>query len=241
MRRLIITQSNYIPWKGYFDMIAICDEFIVLDDVQYTRRDWRNRNQIKTQKGVEWLTVPVDSGEYGAQRICEVKISDHGFVKKHRDKIFESYRGAQHFKEFFPWLEALYHEASQLQMLSEVNILFIKKILNFLEIETKISQSYDHFSLEELQNFSASERLLKLAQKAGATHYISGAAAKDYMDVGLFERAQIEVEWSNYENYAPYQQLHGEFTHFVSIIDMIFNLGKDTIKYMKKEGVIDGK
>jgi hypothetical protein len=231
-KTVAISQSNYIPWKGYFNIIRNCDEFILLDDVQFTRRDWRNRNLIKTPNDLKWLTVPVDTkGKYGMQRIQEVTLHSTNWTQEHWNLITQNYTRAPYYQEVSALLKPLYESAVNIASLSEINKLFISKICEFLEIKTKIHYSHDFFSFDELDNFNPSERLLRICQKVGANKYISGPAAKSYMDVALFAKEGIEISWAKYDTYQEYEQLYPPFTHGVSIIDMLFMLGKDSTKY----------
>lgn len=233
-RRVAVTQSNYIPWKGYFDIIQSCEHVVFLDDVQYTRRDWRNRNQIKTPQGLKWLTIPVDvRGQYSNQRICEVNTSENGWAQSHWSQIEQSYRKAPFFKEQKPFLQGLFEQAAQINNLSKINFLFIKSICERLEIPTQFSWSTDHYSLAELDTFSSTERLLGLARKVNANEYISGPAAKEYMELDIFEQASMEVKWADYSDYKIYEQLHGEFTHGVSIIDLLMMTGPMARNFLK--------
>lgn len=135
-KKVIITQSNYIPWKGYIDAIALVDEFILYDDVQYTRRDWRNRNKIKTPQGLVWLTIPVEvKGKY-YQKIKEVKVSDHRWVEKHLKTIKHNYARAGCFDEVFPFIEQIYEQATGYSFLSDINYLFLSEICKYLGIST---------------------------------------------------------------------------------------------------------
>lgn len=227
MKKLIITQSNYIPWKGFFDSINIADEFIIYDDMQYTRRDWRNRNQIKTRDGLQWLTVPVEvKGKY-FQKINETIISDPDWGKQHWNKIVHNYSKAEFFSQYKDLFEELYLNNNE-KYLSRVNYNFLKVICDFLNIKTNIRWSGE-FELLEDRN----ERLLNICKKCNATDYYSGPAAKAYMDLSLFERENIKVHWFDYSGYPEYRQLHGEFTHAVSILDLIFNEGPNSKKFMK--------
>lgn len=220
-------QSNYIPWKGYFNLIDECDEFIIYDDVQYTRRDWRNRNKIKTSNGLKWLTLPVEvKGKY-YQTIRQTKISDTSWAQRHWRQIELAYRNATHFNEYAPVIQKWYEEASSLIYLSDINRLFIRRLCQFLEIETKISSSHD-FELAE----GRSEKLLKLCLDTGASCYLSGPAAKDYLDENLFREHGIDVQWMNYGGYQEYFQEHDKFEHAVTILDVIFNCGPNSHKYV---------
>jgi hypothetical protein len=229
MKRVAIVQSNYIPWKGYFDLIRLSDEFILYDDVQYTRRDWRNRNVIKTPTGLQWLTIPVEvKGKYH-QRIRDTRISDPDWGRKHWTTIFHNYAKAPFFGSYRGVLEALYLSARQ-QFLSDVNRTFIETIAPMVGIDTRIRWSSDY----ELAD-GRSERLLQLCLSAGATVYLSGPAAKGYLDEALFAEAGIRVDWMDYSGYPEYPQLFGEFQHGVTILDLLFNTGPDTARYMKSK------
>jgi hypothetical protein len=224
MKKLIITQSNYIPWKGYFDAINLVDEFIIYDDMQYTRRDWRNRNKIKTPQGSIWLTIPVEvKGKY-FQKINETKISDKSWISDHWKSIQHNYSKALFFKELSPFVEELYAKCT-FEYLSEVNYHFLKNICDLLGIKTQFKSSSE-FVMGE----GKTERLVDLCKKVGATDYFSGSAAKFYMDEGLFEKENIKVHYFDYSGYQEYPQLHGEFTHELSILDLLLNVGIEGAK-----------
>ncbi|MBI5598464.1 MAG: WbqC family protein [Deltaproteobacteria bacterium] len=203
------------------------DEFILYDDVQYTRRDWRNRNIIKTPDGLKWLTIPVEvKGRY-FQKINETRISDPGWSRRHWAAIKHSYSRARHFMEYEAIFEPLYLECAE-ECLSRVNFRFLDAVCAILGIKTKISWSMDYELVE-----GRTERLVGLCRAAHATHYISGPSAKDYIDAGLFKDAGIGLSYIDYAGYPEYTQLFGEFEHGVSIVDLIFNEGSDATKYMK--------
>lgn len=227
MKKVVIVQSNYIPWKGYFDMIAAVDEFILYDDMQYTRRDWRNRNQIKTPQGVQWLTVPVKvKGKY-EQKIRETELDGTDWAAVHWKTIVQNYRRAPHFNEVAVWLEPLYLAQSYTH-LSQLNRSFIEAICSYLGIKTVISNSWDYPLVE-----GKTERLADLCMQAGGTEYISGPAAKDYIEERIFKERGINLSWFDYAGYPEYPQLWGEFTHGVTILDLLFNCGKGASGYMK--------
>jgi hypothetical protein len=227
-KRVAIVQSNYIPWKGYFDLIHSVDEFILFDDMQYTRRDWRNRNKIKTPKGTEWLTIPVDvSGKY-YQKIRETQIANPNWAAEHWKAIAHNYGKARYFSELKEVFYQLYEKASQKLLLSEVNYHFITAICQLLNITTQISWSWNYQLAD-----GKTERLVSLCSQAQATHYISGPAAKSYMDLEVFLAAGIEVSFFDYSNYPEYEQRFPPFEHAVSIVDLIFNQGDNAFKFMK--------
>ena len=228
MKKLLVTQSNYIPWKGYFDGIRAVDEFIVYDEVQYTRRDWRNRNKIKTEQGTQWLTIPVEvKGKYH-QKISETRISDTSWAQSHWSTITQNYRHAPFFNEYESTLAETYREAADINLLSEVNIRFLKVICSFLDIDTPFRPSSE-FELVEGKN----ERLLSVCQQAQATEYYSGPSAKKYMDLEAFSDAGIDVHFFDFANYPEYRQSHPPFEHAVTILDLLFNEGPNTVSFLK--------
>lgn len=225
MKRVAILQSNYIPWKGYFDLINMVDEFILYDDVQYTRRDWRNRNKIKSPQGELWLTISVNAkGKYD-QKICETEVNDKSWADNHWKTIVYNYAKAKHFKEIYHCLEPIYKECKEISLLSRINYRFIYELCGLLGIKTKISWSSDYTA-----SGGRSERLLELCKQAGADEYLSGPAAQSYLDEQLFLSQGVQVRWMNYEGYREYSQLFPPFTHGVSIIDLLMNEGADGAK-----------
>ncbi|MDR3497831.1 MAG: WbqC family protein [Parvibaculum sp.] len=227
MKKIAIVQSNYIPWKGYFDIIAAVDEFILYDDTQYTRRDWRNRNLIKTPQGEQWLTIPVEvKGRY-LQKICETRIGDPSWRQNHWRSLRANYAKAQYFSFYEELFQDLYLGSDEI-MLSNSNFAFMTAICKCLGIETAITWSMDY----EVDG-NKTDRLLALCKAAGATHYLSGPSAREYIDADRFERENIVLEYIDYSGYPEYPQLNGEFLHRVSILDLLFNTGPDAAKFMK--------
>lgn len=227
MKKIAIVQSNYIPWKGYFDMIASVDEFVLYDDMQYTRRDWRNRNKIKTPQGPAWITVPVNvKGRYH-QEIRETEIAEPGWAANHWQLLQQNYRRAGHFDAVAQWLAPLYLDTPYTH-LSQLNRRFIEAICRYLGITTRITNSWDYQA-----SGRKSDRLLDICQQADASVYVSGPAAKDYLDEALFNDAKVAVEWFSYDGYPSYPQLWGEFCHHVSIVDLLFNCGPESARFMR--------
>jgi hypothetical protein len=227
MKKIAILQSNYIPWKGYFDIIAAVDEFILYDDMQYTRRDWRNRNQIKTPQGAQWLTIPVQvKGKYD-QKIRDTEIDGSKWALAHWKSLAQNYRRAPHFAEISAWLEPLYLTKTYTH-LSQLNRRFIEAVCDYLGIKTVISNSWDYVIID-----GKTERLADLCRQAGGKEYISGPAAKDYIKESVFTEHGIKLTWFDYSDYPEYPQLWGEFTHGVTILDLLFNCGNDAPLYMR--------
>lgn len=228
MKKVAIVQSNYIPWKGYFDLIALVDEFVLFDDMQYTRRDWRNRNQIKTPQGVQWLTVPVVvKGKY-TQKINETEIDGTEWAALHWRAFEQNYRRAPHFEEIAGWLAPIYQSTSAPSHLSTLNRRLLEAVCAYLGIETRITSSSD-YALSD----GKTERLADLCVQAGANEYISGPAARDYVDEAVFAERGVALRWFDYAGYPEYPQLWGEFAHGVTVLDLLFNCGRRAPAFMR--------
>ena len=222
-----IVQSSYIPWKGYFDLIARADEFVLYDDVQFTRRDWRNRNRIKTPQGPMWLTIPVRVGGRYLQRIRDVEVEDAGWTEKHWRSIVHHYAAAPAAADYRAALEELYRTAPR-RWLTEINEHFLSGICGLLQIRTHFRRSSELDLTGE-----RSERLVNMCRQLGASTYVSGPAAQTYLDPGLFQAQGIQVEWADYSGYPEYRQLHPPFDHHVSIVDLLMNEGHQARSFLK--------
>jgi WbqC-like protein family len=226
-KTLAVVQSNYIPWKGYFDLLNMVDEFILFDTVQYTRRDWRNRNRVKGPNGAIWLTIPVEvKGRY-FQKINETVISDPTWGRAHWKTVLHNYSKAEYFHAYKERFEELYLGSNE-RYLSRINYRFLVAICEILGINTRITWSTEYRLLE-----GKTERIVDLCKQAGATEYLSGPTAKRYTDEELFEKEGIVLRYMDYSGYPEYRQLFPPFDHRVSIIDLIFNEGPAATKCMK--------
>lgn len=223
-----IAQSNYIPWKGYFDLINIVDEYIIFDSVQYTRRDFRNRQLIQTPQGLKWLSIPVQTkGNYFAS-IDQMKVCNSSWAENHWKTLEHSYKRAPHFKAFEGPIKSTYERASKETYLSQINFLFLQTFCSLLDIKTKLSFDRD-YQIEDGKSY----RLLSLCRQINASDYYSGPAARSYLEVELFTQANIGVHWMNYDNYPMYKQFHQSFAHEISILDLLFCCGPTATDYMK--------
>jgi hypothetical protein len=231
--RISIIQSCYIPWKGFFDLIGRCDEYVVYDSAQFVKGHWHNRNRIKTAEGTRWLTIPVITSDRLRQSIRDVEISEK-WADRHWSSIEQAYRTAVFFREYAPLVMQWYEQADRTNRLSEINLIFISGIASLLGITTRITSD-----LQYPLAGTRSEKVLSIAQAAGADRYLSGPAAKVYLDESIFAAAGISVEWMSYDNYRPYPQLHGDFVHTVSSLDMLFNTGPDAWRYFKPNAATD--
>lgn len=228
MKKIAILQSNYIPWKGYFDIINMVDEFILYDDMQYTRRDWRNRNKIMTPNGTLWLSIPVINKGKFYQKINETKVVNHDWIDRHWKSIQMSYAKAPYFAQYQNQIQAIYEQCRQEEYLSQINYLFLKGICEILGISTKITWSSAYHLAE-----GKTERLVALVKEAGGDYYLSGPAAKDYIVPELFAEAHIQLDWMDYSGYPEYRQAGQQFEHGVSVLDLIFNEGENARRFMK--------
>lgn len=220
MKKVAIIQSNYVPWKGYFDIIHDVDLFVFLDDVQYTKNDWRNRNLIKTAQGTHWLTVPV--GKNHGRLIHEVRITNERWSKLHWKSIKQNYSKAPYFKKYEHFFEHVYVDLTWTS-LSDLNQYLIKKISSeFLNIKTKFEDSRKYDAQGEKL-----VRLIDLLTKTRTDYYVTGPAARDYIVDERVEELGIELHYKDYSGYPEYSQLFPPFEHAVSILDLLFNCGPD--------------
>lgn len=225
MKTVVILQSSYIPWKGYFDLIRDADLFVFYDDRQFTKRDWRTRNKIKTPQGCKWITVPVggDTDRY----ICDVLINDFSWQRSHWDSIKQNYIMCKYFNLYRGFFEDIYL-SKRWGNISTMNQYIIKAISSdLLGINTEFSDS---------REFNASgdklDRLLDIVVKTRATNYISGPSAKDYIIPELFKEIGVNLIWKDYSNYPVYPQSYPPFEHGVSILDLLFNVGPAAQDYI---------
>jgi len=226
-KRVAIVQSCYIPWKGYFDLINGVDEFILYDDLQYTKRDWRNRNRIKTPNGTAWLTIPVKMKGLYHQEIRDVVVSDRKWPERHWKTLCLNYSRAPYFEATRSFLHDLYKECEEETHLSRINFRFLRALVDRLGIDTRFTWSTDYGPPVE----GRTERLVHLCSQAGASEYLTGPAARAYLDESLFEKQGIRVCWMDYGGYPEYDQLFSPpFIHEVSILDLILNEGPEGAK-----------
>lgn len=228
-RRVVIIQSNYIPWKGYFDLLSRADTVVLLDSVQSTKNDWRNRNQIKSPSGKLWLTVPIRHST--SIRISEVEIAGAGWARKHMGSLSNNYAKAPFAKQWLPILADWYAEADEKRRLSEVNRIFIRRIAETLGLRTEFVEIESLLSYPEHDALDPTDRLVEICKRTAATSYLSGPAARSYLDESRFAAESIAVEWFDYDGYPPYPQLHGDFDHAVSILDLLLMTGPEARQY----------
>jgi hypothetical protein len=220
-----ILQSNYIPWKGYFDLMRRSDVFVVYDHVQYTRNDWRNRNVIKSVHGKMWLTIPVRVQGLN-QTIEQTTVSNQLWRRKHWMSLVSTYGRTPGFRLYRDVIEGLYLDSKE-ENLSRINIKFINTICQILEINTRVVLSSE-IEFERGQT----EALVDICKQFSARGYLSGPAAKAYLNMELFSENNIHVDWMEYKGYREYPQPFGQFIHNVSILDLIFCTGNDAKSFL---------
>jgi hypothetical protein len=214
-----VLQPGYLPWLGFFDQMRRADVFVYYDDVQYDTHGWRNRNRIKTQHGPLWLTVPVRHSGLNKPRILDVIIDARtNWAKKHVSSIRQAYAGAPFVKLYLPRLEEVLMRPWE--RLVDLDIAVAALLAECFALERRIERA-SQLGIAGGQ----SERLVNICRHFRASRYVSGSAARDYLDVALFERNGITVEWQDYEH-PVYPQLHGAFVPYLSAIDLLLNCGE---------------
>lgn len=228
-KTLVILQSSYIPWKGYFDLMNAADVFVLFDEVQYSKGDWRNRNRIVINGAAKWLTIPVaSSGTFGTA-IAEIRVSDPGWARKHWRSIQQAYARAPFFATYREGLEAAFATAGAQPHLSAINRTLLGHLAPLLGIGTEIRDSTDIPRTRE----DPVERLIELCQAHGATRYLSGPAAQAYIDPARFEAAGITLAYADYAGYPEYPQRLEPFEHGVSAIDLLMHTGPEARTHLK--------
>lgn len=225
--RICIIQSPYIPWRGFFDLIGRCDEYVVYDSAQFVKRHWHNRNRIKTPRGAEWLTIPVITKGRFTQPIADVRIAN-SWAEQHWRGLELAYRRAPFFEAYAPLVRSWYEAAERESLLTDVNLLFLQRIAQTFGLATRIVRDSTYQATG-----AKTERLVAIAGAAGAKRYLTGPSARAYFEEPLFDAAGIAVEWMSYDGYLPYPQLHGEFDPAVTALDLLFNTGSDAPRYLR--------
>lgn len=216
-------QPVYLPWLGLFHKIALADAFCYFDDVQYLKKDWNNRNKIKTPHGPLWLTVPVKTSGHREKKLCDIEINNEvNWRRKHLQSILLSYKKAPYFNKYAVFFEEVYER--EWKYLSELN----EHMLRWFLQELGITVSYYKASELHFQG-TKSDLVLNMCKKLKADTYIFGALGRDYAKQEDFMSAGIRVEFQDY-HHPVYPQLHGEFTPHMSVIDLLFNCGERSLE-----------
>ncbi len=227
--KCVILQPSYIPWRGYFHQIFKADLFIFYDDVQYDKHGWRNRNRVKTSQGSRWLTIPVHSAGVVAEKIPinMVRINrDKPWHTTHWTTLRQLYGKAPFFRQYEPLLTDYYGRNPE--FLADFTIELTIELARQLGIvHTRFLRSS---ALSGITG-SRTERLINILKSVGATEYISGPSAQNYLETELFPAAGISLEYISYD-YPHYPQLYPPYDPQVSILDLMFMTGPEALGYI---------
>ncbi|MFO0665267.1 MAG: WbqC family protein [Polyangiaceae bacterium] len=220
-----VHQPQYLPWLGYFDKIDKADAFVLLDDVQYKKNEWQNRNRIKTAQGWQWLTVPVNYRF--PQTLNQVSVNRRDrWQARHRQSIISNYRRAPHWTKLESFFEELF--STDWANLAALNIWVVRRLAKVLGITTPISVS------SELATFPSDpdERLIAITKHMGGDTYLAGAGGQAYMQIETYARSGVRLEIQSYPP-PKYNQLFGAFQPFMSVIDLVFNHGDESLSILR--------
>jgi len=223
--RVVVLQPTYLPWMGYFGMIDVADTFVFYDDVQFSVQSWQQRNKIKTSQGWMWLTVPI-MRHFGS-RIKDTRINNStSWSKKHWESISQNYSKAPFLEKYAAVFKEVYE--NEQEYLVHLNITLIKRITEILGLKTKFIVASD-LNVDGVKT----ERLLNMLKKVGASDYISGPGAKVYVEVNSLKENNIKLYWYEYQH-PVYPQKGGDFMPYLSVIDLLFNVGDEALSYIRK-------
>lgn len=223
--KVAIHQPQYLPWLGYFDKIDSADFFVFLDNVQFKKNEWQNRNRIKSMQGWQWITVPVYYN-FG-QKINEIRIDNKvDWRRKHLQALISNYSKAPYFKEHREFLEETY--SREWGFLTDINIWMIKNLALKIGIEKRFIIASE-LALSE----DPTERLLDICRHLNADTYLSGKDGAKYMDIKRFQESGVKIVFQDYQH-PMYNQLYGTFEACMSAIDLMFNYGPESIAILRK-------
>jgi len=226
--RVTILQPSYLPWLGFFEQMTRSDKFVLLDDVQYTRRDWRNRNKVRVKEGWVWLTVPVQQKSRFSQSLLETRIDNSvSWRRKHLETLRQHYCKAPFFEKYFPRCQQIYEK--DWEFLFDLCLETIQFLKEEMGIETPLLRSS-----EMKLSGEKTERLVLICRELGATHYLSGESGSDYISQEDFSNPGIELEYQNYEH-PVYPQRYPGFVPHLSTIDLLFNCGEQSLSILKQD------
>lgn len=230
-RTLVVLQPGYLPWLGYFDQMYRATHFVHYDDVQFDKHGWRNRNRVKAPTGQpHWLTVPVRHTGLGFPRIADVDIDRRmPWARKHIGTLRQFYRAAPYATTYLPALEAVL--TRDWYRLIDLDLAVIELVCGWLGLQRSTARASDIGVVG-----TPTDRLIGLCLRLGTGRYLTGAAARDYLDVAVFARHGIEVAWQDY-HHPVYPQQHGGFVSHLSVIDLVLNCGPASLDILTSQGV----
>ncbi|MEW6278784.1 MAG: WbqC family protein [Candidatus Eremiobacterota bacterium] len=220
--KVVILQPGYLPWLGYFDQMARCDRFVVYDDVQYDRHGWRNRNRIKTSQGVRWLTVPVLRAE--RPLIRDARVGPGSWARRHLMTLQQSHSRAPHAASVLHRLAPLYERPWT--FLLDLDLAVCEVLRELLGLKTPLVLASD-LKVEG----GRCQRLVEMCRRLQADTYLTGRAARAYLDESLFAAQGIRVEYQDYQH-PIYPQLHGDFVPYLSVVDLLVNCAPNALQIL---------
>jgi len=223
-------QPVYLPWLGLFHKIALADRFCIFDIAQYQTKDFNNRNKIKTNTGPIWLSVPVESKDHLSKRLSDIKIVNNGWNRKHFKSIDLAYRKAPYYKNYIGELESIL-VGHTYERLADLNVATLDFGLRALNIKVPIVTASDY----DFKGYK-SDLVLDMCKQLAANTYIFGAQGRDYASVPSFAAAGIDARFQDYRH-PVYPQLHGDFEPYMSVIDLLFNVGPDSMNMLMSNNV----
>ncbi len=223
MTIVAISQSNYLPWKGYFQLISKADIFVFYDTADFTKRDWRSRNKILGPNGLQWMSIPVGSNR--GKSIQEVLLPEGEWRENHLETIRRNYSKAPCINDVMSIVLPVYEDKT-ITTLSSFNQSLIQQICAYLDIETKFRNASEFKHVGDRV-----EKLISICHQLDATIYLSAPAAKNYIS-DEFDRTELILEWMEYGPFDPYEQNIEPFSDYVSIIDTIAALGPKTREHI---------
>ena len=228
--RISIIQPLYLPWSGFFEMIASTDAYVAFDHVRFEPSSWQQRNRIKGPNGPFFITVPVRKPKDGRYRICDMEIDyNQPWVKKHLKSTELSYCKSPYFGQYYPGIRNVLE--NRFKSIADLNVELIRVILSFLGIEKLVIRSCE-LSLGNDEMLGKNERLIHLMKTVGAKSFYEGASGADFIDVSLFESEGMKVVFQAYDH-PIYPQIHGNFIPYMSVLDLLFNCGESAINIIK--------
>ena len=221
---ITIHQPQYLPWLGYLDKIDKADVFVLLDNVQFKKNEWQNRNRIKTAQGCQWMTVPV---LYRLpEKINEVRINNKtNWSRKHLQALITNYSKSTYFDNYKSFFEDIFNRSWD--HLVDINIEIIKFLISALELKTKLVMASDLKLREE-----PTERLIDICKTLNGNKYLAGNDGNKYMNLELFDKEGIEVIFQDFKH-PVYNQLFGDFEPYLSAIDLLFNCGDNSLEILR--------
>jgi len=233
MTTVSILQPGYIPWLGFFEQMDYADIFVVYDDVQYDKNGWRNRNRIKTPQGIQWLTIPVLTSSRMGQLVNEVEVDNRtNWRSKHIKAIELNYKKAPFFNDYFPFFEDVF--SREWTKLIHCDMFIIYKIREILGINKPL-----FYSSELLSKGKNTDRLISMCKELNADEFYEGSSGRNYIDDKIFEDNGIKITYQDYQH-PVYPQLYGDFIPYLSVIDLIFNCGKESLKTIQNKNISSG-